>query len=281
MEQSADQTAVNLLDETGQSAQGLYDFLHILKTQSALYTAGGNLYTSSHPLTKQRIDFVEQHLAHSKFTNVPDRPDLMAMHRRMRGKLKGFLDPPEKTLRHYRPDDPRIEARYARSIALSRTNEVEEALRIIDGLLTDAPDDPFRHELKGDILREAQRVPEAIESYETAIRMLPWAALIRIHLARLQVERNDPRQTEKALENLEQALRYERDTPIVWRIAATAYGRLGNRGMTALALAEEAFLRNKTKIARSNAERALKLLPEGSPGAFQAQDILSATEKLK
>ena len=179
------------------------------------------------------------------------------------------------------PDDPHIEARYARSIALSKSNEVEEALRIVDGLLVEAPDDPFRHELKGDILREAQRVPEAIESYETAVRILPWAALIRIHLARLQVELNDPRQTEKAIENLEHALRYERDTPFVWRIAATAYGRLGNRGMTALALAEEAFLRKKTKIARSNAERALKLLPPGSPGALQAQDILSATETLK
>src|SRR3546814_13569432 len=92
-----------------------------------------------------------------------------------------------------------------------------------------APYDPFFHELKGDILRDAGRLRESIASYEAAIHLLPWAALIRMSLATSQLGLEEPAMTKAALANLQQALRYEREIPGLWQMLATAQRRLGNR----------------------------------------------------
>ena len=109
---------------------------------------------------------------------------------------------------------------------------------------------------------------------------MPWAALIKFNLARLQLENAlDAPQIREARRNLNEALRYEPEMASGWRSLAIAEGRLGNNGGASLALAEEALLRGKTKSALTHAQRALERLAEGSPGWFRAQDIESAVGK--
>ena len=60
-----------------------------------------------------------------------------------------------------------------------------------------------------------------------------------------------------------------------------AYGRDGQMGMSALAMAEEAFLRGNKRKARYHAKRAEEALPQGSPAWFQAQDIQAAAKEKK
>jgi predicted Zn-dependent protease len=50
-------------------------------------------------------------------------------------------------------------------------------------------------------------------------------------------------------------------------------------GMSAVALAEEALLKGDARQARYHAGKAEKLLPRGSIGWLQAQDILQAAKK--
>ncbi|HEY6336051.1 MAG TPA: peptidase M48, partial [Alphaproteobacteria bacterium] len=57
------------------------------------------------------------------------------------------------------------------------------------------------------------------------------------------------------------------------------YGRQGDEGRTALALAEQALTEGRYPDAKGQAKRAQKLLPAGSPGALRAQDIQEAAEK--
>ena len=64
---------------------------------------------------------------------------------------------------------------------------------------------------------------------------------VRLLLARVLLETNDPDLNGKAVEQLETVIRDEPDNPFAWRLAATAYGRAGDDGMTALALAEAAL----------------------------------------
>src|SRR5690606_16300355 len=122
---------------------------------------------------------------------------------------------------------------------------------------------PFIHELKGDILRDAGNIEASIESYKRALDIIPWAALIRMNMARSQLGMDTPEMTQAALANLQQAVRYEPTTPSLWRLVATAQGRLGHQGLTAVALAEEALLTGEYKTAIQNSERALDLLPQG------------------
>jgi predicted Zn-dependent protease len=273
METAADQVAINLLEKTGQSSNGFLQFLEILDKQSAIYTDNRDPYASTHPLTRDRIDFVKNAAAHSRYSQVKVSQQLETMHRRTRGKINGYLDEPARTLDFYRPDDRGIEARYARIYAFMRLHKVDEALKIIDQLLVESPKDPFFHELKGDVLRDAGDVRGAIKSYGKAVEILPWAALIRVNLARMQLELNDPRMDDAIIHNVKEALRYETELPVAWRQLATVYGRQGKTGQASLALAEEALLKGDFARANQNAKRAIKILPTGSPEHIRAMDI--------
>jgi len=273
MEQAADQAGVKILDRTGQSSQGLLEFLQILKKQSSLYAVSSDPYASTHPLTQDRISFLGNHIQKSPFSKVPTPKQFRSMHARMRGKLNGYVDDPHRTLNHYSAEDKRIEARYARAYAFMKLHDVKNALSIINQLIDESPKDPFFYELKGDVLKDAGEIRGAIKAYKQAIKIVPWAALIRISLARVQLELNDPNLDDAVLKNIREALRYENEIPAAWRQLATIYGRRGETSKASLALAEEAMLRGDIGRAKQNVKRALESLPEGSPEHIRALDI--------
>lgn len=281
MERSADQAAALFLDEAGYSGRGLLEFLGTLSGQELLSTDRQDPYVRSHPLTVDRIEFMRNHVEKSPNSDNPFRDDFIRAHDRMRAKLKGFINPPSRTLREYKADDKGFAARYARSIAFKKLFKIGESLALIDGLLAEAPNDPFLHELKGDVLQDAGRIDESVPAYQKAVEILPWAALIRVNLAQSQLESKDRRLGDEALENLQQALRYEPEIPLLWRLLATAYAREDDQANVMLALAEEAILQGKKSEARHRAKRAQELFPEGSASWIRAQDIEQAAKKKK
>ncbi|MCG8547463.1 MAG: M48 family metalloprotease [Alphaproteobacteria bacterium] len=281
MEQAADQAAVRFLDGSGQSSRGLLEFMEILRSQEGIYGVGQDPYLRSHPLTADRIRFVQNHVDNSPLANVPDPAPLIAAHKRMRGKLNGYLDPPADTLRRYDANSNEVEARYARSIAYMKSNEPDKALAIADSLIKQSPKDPFFVELRGDILRDAARTREAMETYEKAIALVPWAALIRISLAQTQLELNDPAMLKDTVANVREAIRYEPQVPRAWRQLATAYGRMDKLGLASHALAEEAMLRGDLRGAMRHAKRAMQLLPNGSAEWIRSQDLQIEAERVK
>jgi len=272
MEQAADQAALRYLDSTGQSAQGLLSFMELLRRQEGALGGDENPYTRSHPLTKNRIALVRHHVAISPFTKAPVGADLVAAHRRMRGKINGYLNPVD-ALRQYDPERRDVEARYARSIAYMRQSDAEKSLAIVDSLIRESPKDPFFLELRGDILRNAGKTKAAKAAYEETLKILPWAALIRMNLAQTQLELNDGTDQTEVVANLKQALRYEPRVPRAWRQLATAYGRMNKQGLTSHALAEEAILRGDRASAARFAKRAMRTLPTGSSEWLRSQDI--------
>ena len=174
-----------------------WSFLELLVDQEAIYSSGNDPYLNTHPITRSRVEFVRNHLRNSKFAHESLPRQFDVMHRRMRGKLNGFIDPPERTLKSYGPEDRGAEALYARAVAHMRQNNVDQAIENANLLLEQSPNDPFYLELKGDILRNAGRIRESIAPYQAAISIVPWAALIRVNLAQAQLafkrRRFDPR----------------------------------------------------------------------------------------
>lgn len=280
-ERSADQVAVNLLDQTRTSARGLLEFFELLQDQELLVRARQDDYVVTHPLTQNRIQFVRNHVAKSPYSDSKLPTRLQAMHDRMVAKLKGFINPPSQTLHEFKADDPSVMARYARSMAYFQDARIGQALPLIDGLIAEAPDDPYFHELKGQMLFENGRISEALPSYQKAVNLRPGQPLLRVGLAHAQIELNQPDLIAAALGNLEQAIRYDRYMPLSWRLAATAYGRSGNLGMSALALAEHNLLLGRHLDAEGQAKKAQRLLKENSPSWLRAQDIAGAAERAR
>jgi predicted Zn-dependent protease len=275
-EQAADQAAIDYLDRLGWSARGLERLLERLLDQELLAVARQDPYFRTHPLSRDRLEFVRDQLARSPAADaaIPDGlEDAFAM---VRAKIDGFIDPPANTWRRYPERDTGAPARYARAIAQFRSGRIAEALAILETLLREAPTSPWLHELKGQILFEGQRVAEALAPYATAARLAPEEGLIRLNHARVLMELGQPAQLRLAVAELEAALRTEGESPFAWRQLGIARGRLGQLPLADMALAEEALLRGDPRTARSLAQRAERALPPG-PMRLRAQDIVNAT----
>lgn len=276
-ESQADLAALKYLERTGQSARGLLEVLEKLQDQELLSGSQQDPYLRTHPLSRERIAGVREHLAKSRYSDKPEDPNLALLHRRIRGKLNGYVDPPARTLARYSAEDTDIEARYARIQAFIKLNRTEDALAIIDRLIALAPKDMFFHEQKGEILYRAGRVSESLPSYRQALELVEESGgelpLIRISLAQalLQIERRDT--AAEALDQLKRFTHYEPWVPHAWRLLATAYGRLDDIGGASYALAEEGLLLQDREAVKRNVARALELLPPASPLRERVLDI--------
>lgn len=271
-ESAADQAALAYLAATGSSPRGLLTFLEKLSDRETLLVGNGDAYLRTHPLARERVSLLRAQLDAAPTPEAqPDAEELLAF-ARMKAKLRGFLDEPAKTLRRYPATDSSQPARYARAIAYHRRAEIAKALAEIDGLLAEAPDDPFFHELAGQVLFEAGEAARAIVPLERAVEILP-APLLRFALARAQIATGDAR---AAIGHLRAVVETDPDAVGGWRELAVAYGRDGQLGLSALASAEFSVRAGRQRDARHHAGRASRLLPEGSPGWLRAQDIETA-----
>lgn len=278
-EGAADHAAIKFLDATHQSSKGLLDFFKILEPEELLSPAQQDPYIRTHPLTTERIAYIEQHVLGSPYTNNPDPPQWIPMLANVKAKLRGFLDPPAKTLDKYPTTDQSVPARYARAIAYDHIPDLDKALAEIDSLIHDQPNNPYFWELKGQILFENGRVADAVAPYQRAVA-LNSAPLMRVELAQVELETEDPALLPKALAQLSDAVNFERDNPEAWHWLAVAYGRSNNIGMAALSLAEEGMTNGDYKTAIQQAQRARQILPAG-PQRQRAEDIEADAKRIR
>jgi len=274
-ESAADQAALHYLDRIMISSRGFKEFLEIMEHRENIADGVQDIYRRTHPLTAGRIHHVREHMARSPWADSQAPEDFERRHARMVAKLAGFLDPPEKTLARYDADDTGVAARYARAIAYYRIPELDRALASIDGLIAERPDDPYFHELRGQMLFENGRGQEALLAYREAVRLAPDAAQIRIELGRAAIGVGAPETLAEAVRNLRDVVRRDQETASAWYWLGIAEGRSGDPVRADLALSEHAILTGDLRRAAALATRAGRKLPEGSPDWQRAQDILN------
>jgi predicted Zn-dependent protease len=275
-EASADQAGMKFLDATHQSSRGMLQFFEKLEDQISLNTVRQDPYLQTHPLTRDRVDSVQEHVDHSPYSDAADSPALLEMHQRMIAKLKGYLWPLDQVMHAYPKTDTSQPARYARAIAMFRVSRMKDSLILMDSLLKESPDDPFFIEQKAQILFQNGRLADALPLYHRAVELRPREALLRQELGQIELETEDQRYVKPAIQNLEFAAAMQSNDPEVWRLLAIAYGRDDQVPMSALAQAQQYMAMGDKKQARAWARHALKGLPAGSRGALQADDIISA-----
>lgn len=274
-ESSADQAALTFMDKAHMNPAGLGSFLEKLESEELLPTSQQSEYVRTHPLTANRVSAVETRAHESPYAGQSFPAKWVEQHARMKAKLVGFISP-EKVLWEYQDKDKSIAARYARSIAAYRQNQVTEAIKDIDALIVSEPDNPYFHELKGQMLVDFGRVKEAIPSYRKAVSLLPQAPLIQIALGHALIEGNGgTKDLKEAIQQLESALKEEPRSSRAYRLLGIAYGQMGDEGHAKLNLAEEALLQGRADYAKELAEGATRTFAKGSREWLQAQDILS------
>ncbi len=275
-ESSADQAAIAYMDDAGYSGRGMAGFLKKLASQELLPASQQVEYLRTHPLTRDRVNAMIAAVEQTRNKETPWPVAFQKYHGRMQAKILGFMAPNQVAMEYEGRSD--FDADYARAIARYRQGDVDTALREIETLITQEPNNGHLYELKGQILFENSRIDEALTAYRQAIEMVPEAGLMRLEFAKALLERRDNSLLEEAIKNLTLALKSEPTTPRLHRLFATAYGLMGQDGLAKVHLAEEAFLKRDIPFAIQQARLAKEALPEDSGAWQRASDLLTEIE---
>tara|TARA_B100000446_G_scaffold158809_1_gene156836 strand:- start:1109 stop:1909 length:801 start_codon:yes stop_codon:yes gene_type:complete len=259
----------------GVDPHAMTEVLDIFRGQEALSASRQDPYVLTHPLSRDRIRALNG-IAAAVTVQPKDTATADYWFARAKGKLGAFLQNPSFTLRKLDKNDQSDIATMMRAVAYHRKPDTKEALKYVDRLVSMNPNDPYAHELRGQILLESRNFGAAVNAYGRAVKLAPSEALILSGYGRalLATENND----KAALSALERARARDPYDPRMLRDLAVAYARTGNNGMASVATAERYAILGRLKDAAVHAKRATGLLPRGSAGYLRAQDILAAAK---
>ncbi len=274
-EASADRTAIDFLNATGQSGQGMVAVLRRLANQVLLSSRDADPYVQSHPLPADRLQTVEALVKKSKYRGRKDPPELQHRQDLVRAKLAGFTLTPQQVGRRYPQSDTSLPARYARAIAAYRAGALAPAIKRIDELIQTEPDNPFFWELKGQALLEGGKPADAVAPLAKAVALKPDSGLLRVLYGQALVATEQRANVDLAIKNLTVGLQRDPDVPVGWRTLARGFALVDNIPRAELATAEGLYVQGNFDEAKLHAHRAQERLKTGSPAWLRADDILS------
>ena len=273
-EASADQAAASYLEITGQSGKGLVEFFEKFRYQEVFSNARRYPYFRGHPLSSDRIDKLREITTESKFAATKDTVEEQFALEMAQAKIVGFIDPTQIVFSKYPESNTSKPARYARAVAYYRAADLKNAIKTIDSLIEDEPENPYFFELKGQILYESGKGAEAIEPMTEAVRLKPKAALLEIALAQALIEGGTTEQIDQSVSLLKSALQKETTNGFAWYLLSQSYDRKGEPSLARYAIAEQRFAMGDYQGAQSFAQRALEGLGKHNSQLRRANDII-------
>ena len=277
-EADADQAGATYLEKAGMSGKGLVDFFDKFRYEEVFDHAHQYPFFQSHPLSSDRIEALRVRVEKNAHYGVVDSPDSIERHRIMVAKLKAYLNPPYQTLNDYPEKDMSFAARYARAIAYYKENEPDRAVKAMDELIAENPNNPYLYEMKGQVLFEAGQIKESEAPYRKSVELKPDAPLLRVSLGQTLASEDDKSKFDEAIVQLNRALDLEKDNAFAWQILARVYDAKGEPGMARLATAEQNFALGQVRDARVFAMRAREMLTKDTPEWRRATDIVLVSQ---
>ncbi len=257
-ERAADETAIKLLNKTKQSPRGMLNFMKKILSQNNLQGIEESPYFRTHPITRERISFFEKAVDETK-NHSPSK--LQNKFDKVKAKLTAYLLPPEQTFRIYGTKNS-TDARYAKAIAHFRLLKIKEALSEIDLLLKEEPQNPYFHELKGQIFLETGKIKQAKTEYQKALELMPESSLLQINFAQTLLEETpNSSEVQEAINLLNQAI-IKRPSSFAWLLLARAYGLQEKTAYANYAAAEYSLRIGAAETAKEQLKQALNQNPD-------------------
>jgi predicted Zn-dependent protease len=275
-EAAADQAGLNFLSATKQSGLGMQITFERFAQQEYISEQQMDPFVRSHPVAATRIAQLRDKVAKSPYVNQKDDPALQLRHDLMRAKIAGFLDRPQTVANTYPAGDRSLPARYARAIAANCSGKCDTALGQVDGLIAEQPQNPYFHELKGDLLYAAGKARDAIPHMRKARQLIGGdAPMMDVNLAQALLAMQEPGPLDEAINLLRKATIIDDDNSQAFHLLATAYYKKNLSPQATLAAAQGHFSDGNYKQAKIFAKRAQVGLRQGSPEWLKAEDIIA------
>ncbi|WP_334183192.1 M48 family metalloprotease [Novosphingobium sp.] len=275
-EASADAAGAQYLSTAGISGRGSVEFFKKLQNLEFRYgyrPQSGDEFYSTHPLTGDRIQTLQDVYEKDPAWTRPDDPKIQQRFIRIKAKLFGYLAEPRDVFRVYPETDNSVPAHYARAYAYHRQSQLDRARAETDALLKVDANDPYFLELEGQILLEAGQAAEALVPLRKATELTGYQPLIATLFGHALIATEDPAHFAEAQTVLKNAVARDRENPFSWYQLGTIYAANGDMPRARLASAEQQSLTGQMDAALRSAQAAEAGLPSNSPDWLRAQDI--------
>jgi len=133
-------------------------------------------------------EYMERTGQSADYTHKIDTEDHQHRLDMAKAKLRGFLDGPQLVFSYYPPSDTSKPARYARAVAHFKGADLGNAIKEIDSLIAEEPENAYFYELKAQILYESGQGPKSIAPAEQALALRPDSPLLKLALAQALLE---------------------------------------------------------------------------------------------
>lgn len=273
-EAAADRAALKYLNATGQSAKGMLKTFERFAEQQMFSARFADPYAMSHPMARDRYRQLASSAQKSKYFNTPAPRALQQRHDMVRAKLLAYTSHPNAVARAYPRSDRSMPARYARAIAATKSRR-RDAIKQIDALIREQPNNPYFYEVKGQALLESGNPKAAIAPFRKAVSLRPNEGQFLIWLGYALVGSNNPAVLPEAESVLKKGLQRDANSSVGYSQLAIAHARQGERPEADLATAKGLMVAGDFGAAKRYAARAQKNLKRGTPAWLQADDIVS------
>ena len=283
-EQQADKYALDTFRKKKISLTGLENLLLRLSQREVSTNNSVVGYYRSHPFSKQRLEQLKKYKS-SNYISNKNNEDIYINNFNIsldyiKNKIRAYGSDPFEILNKKDNNNNIFFTNYSRIIAYKKTGEYEPAIDTLKVLQNKYPDYPFYYELAGDIYFSKGSYNKSIREYKKALNNLNEKYiyaddLIKFSLVKSYLQTNKAQDLEESIQILEQMLHNSPKWKLLWRLLAKSSGKLGQKGITYIALAEEALLKKNFIKAKKYVDLALKQKTITNSYKLRGLDILS------
>lgn len=271
-EKEADAAAYRMLEAAKISPDGFIEIFELFKKKSRFSEPP---YLKTHPSDQERINAIKNFKAQHPFDGSISanwHNEFEAVQAIFMANLSSIQ---ETERRYYRKNTDA--AKLAKIIILVRKGKFKEAFSKLDGLLQAAPNNPYLHELYGQMKLQSGAEQEALTPLKKAVALDSSALSIRLLYAQalFTAKNGNP---QEALEQLQRIVNDDSDNILAWLLMVGAYRKLGKDDNADLSHAEAAMRMGDLQLAIQRAKRASK---SSNPKVKERAKMLLTDERFK
>lgn len=233
-EEEADTLAIQYLNNDNLSASALLKSLDKFYIDELQYENEMEYY-STHPLSRNRKQFIESKLKNDKFSNDKFNSKY--------GREFNFIK--AKILAYQKRQGQKIDidfksdyGKYAEAIISMNENNTKLALKDIDYLISKYLNNPYFYELKGDIFLKENNVEAALRGYNIADKILRNNTLMKKMIAFIIIKYEQNDMYQEAIDNLNFVIQADTQDNGSLKLLAEAYFKNNEKAMSYLTLAK-------------------------------------------
>ena len=285
-EKQADKFALDLMKRKKISFDGLEKLLLKLSNNEASLSNYNFNYYRSHPFSKQRLNQLKKYKSQVELVNLKNQNIYINNYKirldYIKNKIRSYQSDPFKLLKANNNQNVFFD-NYSKIIAYKKVGKYDLAYKSLEKLQKKHANYPFYYELAGDIHFAAGKYPKSIENYKKALYLLnkdflPSTDIIKLSLVKSYLKTNQIDALNRSKKLLEEMLHNNPKWSLLWRLLAKTSGKLGHKGISYIALAEEALIKKNFIKAKKYVDIAFKQKSIKEAYKLRGLDILAKIE---